>query len=121
MRPLFAPFSGTVTETGVYKQLITESSNYRTDLTNKISQYLFLISLKFCFSYVFVLSYSCKCFSKKKFLKNACTLNYLAFVIFIGKWFITQYLRYVHSGIVYRYCCIAIKVYITKKDNFKCF
>ena len=54
-------------------------------------------------------------------LQNACTLNYLAFVIFIGKWFITQYLRDVHSGIVYHHCCIAIEVYKTKKDNFKCF
>ncbi|XP_052759604.1 uncharacterized protein LOC128202638 [Mya arenaria] len=44
MSKIFGSFSGTVTEDGVYKQLISETSNYRTDLTNKINQRLWRLN-----------------------------------------------------------------------------
>jgi len=35
---VFRPFSAAVVEDGAYKQLQAETSNYKTDLTNKINQ-----------------------------------------------------------------------------------
>lgn len=41
---VFRPFSAAVVDDGVYKELQAETSNYKTDLTNKINQYVSLIS-----------------------------------------------------------------------------